>query len=216
MNCFLRILLIASAAVLLGETAPAQVIRVTSAGNATLTGSVGGGVTVQTPSNSALATVFNFGDVGPANGNNYVCFTQPLALRSDVRISLRMAVTAETFGAAAGDIKKTDIGLGIINLTDGGALATIATTTIVPVFAADPCAAAKNADGIPTYSATLGTLATAAPGTTVLSSTGALSTLPAFNINPNRVLVDLRMAIAPQFYSAGNFSATVTVTITTP
>ena len=211
-----RVLLMLLAALTIAPAASAQIFRVTSAGAATLTGSSGGAVTVPSPSNAALATVVNFGDVGPANLNNYVCFTQTLALRADVRISLRMAVTAEAFGAPAGAVKKSDLGLGLINLRTGGPLATIATTTITPAFAADPCAAPKNADGIPAYSATLATLPTAAPGTAVLQSTAAISALPALNLNVNRVLVDLRMAIAPQFYNAGNFSATVTVTITNP
>jgi hypothetical protein len=204
------------AAMLAAPAASAQILRVTSAGNATLAGNLGGGVTVQSASNAALATVVNFGDVGPANASNYVCFTQPLALRSDVQISLRLAVTAEAFAAPAGAVKKSDIGLGLINLRTGGPLATIANITMTPAFTADPCAAPKNADGIPTYSATLATLPTAAPGTAVLQSTGAISFLPALNLGANRVLVDLRMAIAPQFYNAGNFSATVTVTITSP
>lgn len=198
------------------EGASAQIVRVTSAGNATLAGNVGGAVTQQTPNNNALATIVNLGEVGPANPNNYVCFTQPLALRADVPASLRMAVTIESFGVAPSAVKKTDVGLGLINLTDGGALASIATTSITPAFAADPCLAPKNVDGVPTYSATLNSLPTAAPGATVLQSTGAMSVLANSNINPNRVLVSLRMAVAPQFYAAGNFSATVTVTITNP
>lgn len=203
-------------ALALSFPAAAQTVRVTSAGNASLTGNLGGGVTVQTPSNNALATVINFGEVGPANTSNYVCFVQPLALRADVASSLRIAVTASSFGAAPSALKKSDIGLGLTNLTDGGPLASIATTSITPAFAADPCSAAKNVDGVPNFSATLNSVATAAPGTTVLQNTGAISALPNLNLNVNRVLVSLRMAIAPQLYAAGSFSATVTVTITNP
>ena len=203
-------------ALALSSSAAAQTVRVTSAGNASLSGNVGGGITVQTPSNNALATVVNFGEVGPANTSNYVCFVQPLALRADAAISLRLAVTASSFGAAATALRKSDIGLGLTNLADGGPLASIATTSITPAFATDPCSAAKNIDGVPNFSATLNSVATAAPGTTVLQSTGAISALPNLNLTVNRVLVSLRMAIAPQLYAAGSFSATVTVTITNP
>jgi hypothetical protein len=69
---------------------------------------------------------------------------------------------------------------------------------------------------VPTYSATLNSLPTAVPGATVLQATAAMSALANLNLGVNRVLVDLRMAVAPQFYAAGNFSATVTITITNP
>ncbi len=193
------------------------VVRLTSGGNATLSGNLGGGVTTQSAAGATLATVVNFGDVGPGNTNPFVCFTQPLFLRSNVQASLRAAVTAATFGAGPADVNRSDIGIGLSNLTAGGPNADISNTVIAPGFGADPCAAPiAPATGIPTYSRTLNDLATAAPGTTLMNTTTAWSVRGAANAAGNRVLVDLRLAIVPQAYTAGNFSATITVTVTSP
>lgn len=191
-------------------------IKLTGGGPATLAGNVGGGVTTQSPTDGALSTVVQFGDVGPANPNAFVCFTQPVFIRASVPSSVRLALTTAVFGVPPAAIKKTDLGVGIRNLVATGVNSSIATTTIVPAFSADPCAAPKNADGIPSYSATLNSLPLVLPGTTVIQSTGPISLAGGMNSVQNRVRFDLKMAIAPQFYAAGNFSAVLTVTITSP
>lgn len=194
----------------------AQNLKLTSGGNASLGGSRGGAVTTQSPSDGLLGAAVNFGDVGPANPSAFVCLTQPLFLRANVASSLKAAVTTESFGAGPGDLKKTDIGIGLRNLAAGGPNADISTTVVTAPYSADPCAATKDSDGIPFYSATLANLATAVPGTTVIQSTGAISPRGAFTSPSNRVLVDLRLAIAPQAFTAGSFSATITLTFTNP
>lgn len=194
----------------------AQTLKLTSGGNASLGGSSSGAVTAQSPADAALGTVVNFGDVGPANPSSYVCLTQPLFLRAQVPSSLKAAVTTESFGLGPGDLKKSDIGIGFRNLAAGGANADISTTVVTPAYASDPCAAPKDPNGIPSYSATLSNLATAAPGTTVLQSTGVISPRGSFASASNRVLVDLRLAIAPQAFTAGSFSTAITLTITNP
>lgn len=194
----------------------ASALKLTSGGAATLAGNVGGGVTTQSAADAALATVVNFGDVGPGNSNNYVCFTQPLYLRSNVASTVSGAVTAESFGVAVNDVHKADIGLGLQNLAAGGPNTDISTTTITAAYDADPCAAVKDGDGVPTYSATLGDLALVTPGTALITSTGPISLRGNFSSPNNRALVDLKMAIAPQTYGATPFSATVTLTMTTP
>jgi len=193
-------------------------IKLTSGGNATLTGNVGGSVAPQSPSDGTLATGVNFGEVGTANPNAYVCFTQPIFLRAFAASSVKMAVTSATFGVTSAALKKADVGLGIVNLAAGGPNTdvNITNTSITPAFAADPCSAPKNADGVPTFSATLNSLTTVLPGTTVMQSTGPISLRGSVNSNSNKAQLDFRMAIAPQFYEAGNFSATITITITTP
>jgi len=192
------------------------VAQLSSGGAATLTGSSGGGVTTQSASNAPLATVVNFGDVGPGNTSSYVCFTQPLFLRSNTPSSLKAALTANTFGAAAGDLKAADVGIGLRNLAAGGVNADVSNTTIVAAYAADPCTAPLNANGVPTFSRALGNLGTVTPGTTLLSATGAWSLRGSLNSPSNRVSVDLKLAIVPQSFTAGSFSATVTLTVTSP
>ncbi len=191
------------------------ILKLTSGGAATLSGNVGGGVTTQSAADGALATVVNFGDVGPGNSSTYVCFTQPVFLRSNVGASVKGAVTAATFGPGAADLQKSDIGIGVQNLAAGGPNADISTTTIVAAFATDPCAAPV-AGGVPTFSRTLNDLVTAAPGTTLISAAGPWSSRGSFASPSNRVLVDLRLAIVPQAFTAGTFSATITLTMTAP
>lgn len=192
------------------------VAQIVSGGAASLTGNFGGGVTTQSAANAALATIVNFGDVGPGNTSAYVCFTQPLFLRSNVAASVKAAVTASSFGAGAGDLKASNIGIGVRNLAAGGANADISTTTIVAAFSADPCAAPLDANGIPTFSATLNSLGAVTPGTTLLSSTSAWSVRGSLTSPSNQVLANLKLAIVPQAFTTGAFSATVTVTVTTP
>jgi hypothetical protein len=193
-------------------------IKLTSGGNATLTGDVGGAVAPQSAANAALATGVNFGEVGTANPNAYVCFTQPIFIRAFAASSVKVAVTSATFGSSAAAMKKSDIGIGIVNLAAGGPNSdvTLSNTTITPAFASDPCTAPKNVDGVPSFSATLNSLGTVLPGTTVMQSTGAISLRGGLNSNSNKALFDVKMAIAPQFYEAGAFSTTLTITITSP
>ena len=201
----------------LAQGAGAQ-LRLTSGGNASLTGAVGGAVTVQSATNATIVTTVNFGEVGTANPNAYVCFTQPVYVRAFSASSIRVAVTAASFGASLAALKKTDVGVGIVNLSDGGnnSDVSLGNTTVTPAFAADPCNAAKNADGVPSFSATLNAVGTSLPGTTVMQSSSAISLRGSVNSNSNKAQFDLKLAIAPQFYEAGNFSATITINITSP
>ncbi len=196
-----------------GTVSPA--VKLTSGGAATLAGNTSGGVTAQSAADAALATVVDFGEVGPGNTNTYVCFTQPLFLRANAPSTVSAAVTAAVFAGGVGDIAKTDIGFGFQNLAAGGPNASIATTTVNGAFNSDPCAAPVVA-GVPTFSATLNSIATAAPGTAVISSTGAISMRGNFNSPSNEADVDLKLAIVPQAFTIGTFSATVTLTITSP
>lgn len=197
-----------------GSVSP--VVRLTSGGAATLTGNSGGGVTTQSAANAPLATIVNFGDVGPGNTSSFVCFTQPLFLRSNTPSSLKAALTANTFGGAASDLQATDVGIGLRNLTVGGVNADISNTTIVAAYAADPCAAPLNVNGVPTYSRSLSNLGTVTPGTTMMSATGAWSLRGSLTSPSNLVRVDLKLAIVPQSFATGSFSATVTLTVTSP
>lgn len=196
-------------------------VKLTSGGAATITGTIsGGGVTAQSASDAALATVVDFGDVGPGNTNSAVCFTQPLFLRSNAGASLKGAMTASTgFGVGTGDIKASDVGIGFTGLSTGGnPNADISTATVTAAYSSDPCAGTLNPLGIPSFAATnsLATLAPA-PGTIVMSSTGPLSLRGAFASASNRVLLNMKLAILPQAYTVtAGFTATVTLTMTSP
>lgn len=206
-------------ALLLGLPVPlaqAQSVKITSGGNATLTGSIGGGVTTQSGRDSIIVTVASFGDVGPNNPSSYVCLRQPVLVRALVPSTVRLAVTAESFGPGASRIGKQDIGVGFVNLVPSGPNADLSTTTVLPAFASDPCAAPKDQDGIPQFAGTLAGLATTAPGTAAIASTGPISLRGSLNSQSNAALVDLKLAIAPQAFRAGSFSLTLRVTLTAP
>jgi hypothetical protein len=189
--------------------AVARAAKITSGGAATLSGNVGGGVTTQSAADAALATVVDMGDVGPANTNAAVCFSQPLFLRSNGASTLSAAVTAEAFTAGPSNINKSNIGIGFTGLAAGGAQASIATSTIQGSYGTDPCSGA--------FGQTLNDLATATPGTLVLDNTGPISLGGNFNAVSNRVLLNMRLGIVPGAYAAPDaFSATVTLTFTSP
>lgn len=187
----------------------ARAAKITSGGAATLSGNSGGGVTTSSAADAALATVVDMGDVGPANTNPVVCFTQPLFLRANGASSFSAAVTAETFTAGVSNIDKADIGIGFINLAAGGVQASVATSTVQGSYGTDPCGGA--------FGQTLNDLATATPGTSIMPSTGPISLGGNFNAAANRVLLDMKLAIVPGAYAAPDtFSATVTLTFTSP
>jgi hypothetical protein len=201
---------------LLAPDALAQSLKITSGGNATLTGSIGGGVTAQSGRDSLIVTVASLGEVGPNNPSDYVCMRQPVLVRARVPSTLRIAVTAESFGPGASQIGKGDIGVGFVSLAPSGPNADLSTTTIVPAFASDPCAAPKDPDGVPQFTGTLAGVASTAPGTASIVSTGPISLRGSLNSESNAALVDLRLAIAPQAFRAGTFSLTLTLTLTAP
>ncbi len=206
----------ATAMLLFAATAATAQVRIASGGAATLTGAVGGAVTRQTPQQAALVTVVNFGDVSPNNPSAYVCFTQPVKIWARPGSTMRLAVTAESFGSTPADIKKTDIGVGVVNVRSGGPNADVSTTSVVAMFAADPCLAPKDADGIPAFAGTLAAVGVAAPGAPVMISTGPISLRGSFRSNSNEADLDVKLAIAPQAFRAGNFSLTLTLTMTQP
>ena len=187
-----------------------RAVKLTSGGAASLSGNLGGGITTGSASDAALATVVDLGDVGPANTNAMVCFVQPLFLRANGSSTLSAAVTAESFTAGVSNVAKTDLGIGFTGLTDfGSANASIATSTVAAGYGTDVCSAA--------FTRSLNDLATATPGTAILTSTGAVSLRGNFNSASNRVGMDMRLAIAPGAYAAPDaFSATVTFTLTSP
>jgi len=194
----------------------AQSLKITSGGTATLSGNIGGGVTTQSGRDRLIVTVAGFGEVGPNNPSAYVCLRQPVMIRASVPSTVRVAVTAESFGPGPAQIGKQDIGVGFVNLAPSGPNADLSTTTIVPTWASDPCTAPKNPDGVPQFAGTLAGVGTTAPGTAAIVSTGPISLRGSFNSESNAALVDLRLAIAPQAFRAGDFSLTLTLSLTSP
>jgi hypothetical protein len=206
-----------------------------SSGTVTVAGTVGSAASIRwwsfTPLNTEsgvnapavqggpLNFSLDLGDVAAGtNLNNYAGGTVQLMLRSNNTYTLSAQVTASAgFGVAAnGDIVQSDIGYGITGLTNSGALVfgdPATNSTITAAFASDPSAAPKDADGVPTYSATFADLA----GVTPVLSGPRISAGGGMGSPNNGLLVDTMYAVAPQLFSpTGAFSATVTYTISSP
>ncbi len=168
--------------------------------------------------NSPLAFTLSLGDVSPTNLNNYAGGRVKMILRSNAAYAVSAQVTASSgFGGAAGDIALTDIGFGVGNLANSGALVSgdpAGGSAIAGSFGNDPSAAAKDADGVPTFPTSLNSVAAAA--TQVLSGP-RISKAGSVSSPNNGLLVDTVYAVGPQYFTpVAAFSATVTYTITTP
>ena len=166
--------------------------------------------------NSPLLFTLNVGDVSPANSNNYAGGKVKVILRTNAAYALSAQVTASSgFGAASGDITLSDVGFGLANLANSGALVfgDPATDSVVAgSFGNDPSAASKNADGVPAFPTSLNNVSSA---TQVLSGP-RISKGGSVSSPNNGLLVDTIYAIGPQYFTPTTFSATVTYTITTP
>lgn len=176
------------------------------------------GVNTPNTQNSPLALTLSLGDVSPANSSSYAGGKVKVVLRTNAAYALSAQVTASSgFGGAAnGDITLSDVGFGLANLANSGALVfgDPATTSVVAgSFGNDPSAAAKNGDGVPTFPTSFNNISAAA--TQVLSGP-RVSKAGSVNSPNNGLLVDTIYAIGPQFFTPTTFSATVTYTITTP
>ncbi len=166
--------------------------------------------------NSPLVFTMSVGDVSPANTNNYAGGKVKVILRTNAAYALSAQVTASSgFGAASGDISLSDVGFGLANLANSGALVfgdPATNSVIAGSFGNDPSAAAKNADGVPTFPTSLSNVSSA---TQVLSGP-RISKGGSVSSPNNGLLVDTVYAIGPQYFTPTTFSATVTYTITTP
>ena len=166
--------------------------------------------------NSPLLFTLNVGDVSPANSNTYAGGKVKVILRTNAAYALSAQVTASSgFGAAAGDLRLADVGFGLANLANSGALVfgdPATNSVIAGSFGNDPSAASKDADGVPAFTTSLSNVSSS---TQVLSGP-RISKGGSVSSPNNGLLVDTIYAIGPQYFTPTTFSATVTYTITTP
>lgn len=167
--------------------------------------------------NSPLLFTLSVGDVSPANLNNYAGGKVKVVLRTNAAYALSAQVTASSgFGAASGDLRLSDVGFGLANLANSGGLVfgdPATDSVIAGSFGNDPSAAAKNADGVPTFATSLNNVSS---GATQVLSGPRISKGGSVSSPNNGLLVDTIYAIGPQYFTPTTFSATVTYTITTP
>src|SRR5687767_5703281 len=93
----------------------AQALDISSGGQPTITGALGGSVTGSASVLNNLVVTINFGEVSPANTNSIVKVVVPIAIRSTE--PYRISVSLAGFGSANPQgLQQSDIGFGAANL----------------------------------------------------------------------------------------------------
>jgi hypothetical protein len=194
-------------------TISAQTFDISSGGQPTITGALGGSVTGSSSVLSNLVVTINFGEVSPANTNSIVKVVVPIAIRStqpyQVSVSLAGSGNANPQG-----LQPSDIGFGAANIRAMGnqsQVCTLSSHIFYPPFNNDPASTVTiAANGRVTYQSSLSNIT----GATVILSGPRLqkSNNPVRQANDGYIF-DAIFAITPQFFAAGTSSATLTFSI---
>ena len=206
-NCLC--LLIACAA----TTISAQALDISSGGQPTITGTIGGSVTGSASVLNNLVVTINFGEVSPANTNAIVKVVVPIGIRSTQPYQVSVSV-AGLGNANPQALQASDIGFGATNIRAMGnqsQVCTLSSHIFYPPFNNDPASTVTiAANGRVTYQSSLSNIA----GATVILSGPRLKKTNGQNRGTNDgYIFDAIFAITPQFFAAGVSSATLTFTI---
>ena len=189
--------------------------QLTSGGSPTVTGTATGtAASVQSATGTSLTATLNFGDVSMRNPNTRVSIVMPI--RISTKADYRVFVQRTAIGAGSG-VQAVNIGFGVRNFraqVTPNSLRATALSGIVTSgsFGTDPSTAPLNADGQPTFSATLNNISTATP-TQIFSGPQTTST-GNYGTNGGSILADLVFVIVPEFYTpTTSFTTTLTITI---
>jgi hypothetical protein len=204
-------------ALTLGSLAVAdgQALDISSGGAPTITGSVGGSVTGSSSVVNDLLVTINFGELSPANPNNNVKVTVPIAVRSHGPYQVTVTYSGTT-SANPLALQRSDIGFGINNWRPIGSQARVCNNSphiIYSPFNNDPSSnITLSASGRAQY---VSDLSDVTISTTILSG-------PRLSNNNNNTrqpndgyIFDAVFVVTPQFYAAGTTSATLIFTIST-
>src|SRR5436189_1567515 len=104
-------LLIACAATMIS----AQALDISSGGQPTITGTIGGSVTGSASVLNNLVVTINFGEVSPANTNSIVKVVVPIAIRSTQPYNVSVSL-AGLGSAGPQALQSSDIGFGAANI----------------------------------------------------------------------------------------------------
>jgi hypothetical protein len=195
------------------RTTSAQALDISSGGQPTITGAVGGSVTGSALVTDDLVVTINFGEVSPLNTNSIVKVTVPFALRSNqpYQVSVSLSGLNNANGQA---IQPSDVGFGIQNprlLGGAGKVCTQSTHIVQSPFNNDPALTATvGSNGRVSYQSSLGNLS----GSTVILSGPELSKNNSSKRQQSDGWVfDAVFTLTPQFFAAGVSSATLTFSI---
>jgi len=195
------------------RTTSAQALDISSGGQPTITGAVGGSVTGNANVQNDLVVTINFGEVSPLNTNSIVKVVVPFALRSNQPYQVAVSMSGLT-NANGEAVQASDVGFGIQNprlLGGAGQTCNQSTHIIRSPFNNDPALTATvGSNGRVSYQSSLGSLS----GSTIILTGPELSK----NNSSKRQqsdgwIFDAIFTLTPQFFAAGVSSATLTFTI---
>lgn len=195
------------------RTTSAQALDVSSGGQPTITGAVGGSVTGSANVQDDLVVTINFGEVSPLNTNSIVKVVVPFALRSNQPYQLAVSMSGLT-NPNGQALQASDIGFGIQNprlLGGAGKICTQSTHIIRTPFNNDPAfTATVGSNGRVSYQSSLSNLS----GSTIVLSGPELSKNNSSKRQQSDGWVfDAIFTLTPQFFAAGVSSVTLTFSI---
>src|SRR5262245_42626103 len=195
------------------QTIAAQALDISSGGQPTITGAVGGVVTGNASVQSDLVVTINFGEVSPLNTNSIVKVVVPIALRSNQPYQVAVSTSGLT-NANPEALQASDVGFGIQNirlLGGAGKICTQSTHVIQSPFNNDPSITSTvGTDGRVAYQSSLVNFL----GSTLILSGPELSkNNSSKRQNSDGYVFDAIFALTPQFFAAGVSSATLTFSI---
>jgi hypothetical protein len=195
------------------QTISAQALDISSGGQATITGAVGGSVTGSASVLNDLIVTIDFGEVSPLNTNSIVKVVVPIALRSNQPYQVSVTVSGLINGNVQA-LQASDIGFGLQNirkLGGAGQDCTQSTHIIRSPFSNDPALNATiGGSGRVTYPSSLANIS----GSTIILSGPELSKNNSIKRqNSDGYVFDAVFALTPQFFAAGVSSATLIFTI---
>jgi hypothetical protein len=195
-------------------SARAQQFDIGSGGLPTITGARGGSVTGSSDVTQDLVVNVDFGEVSPVNTSNVVKVVVPISIRSTSPYQVSVSV-AGNFGSDPQAVQRSDIGFGARNIRALGPQSRVcndSTHVFRAPFNNDPAASvALDSNGRAAYASSLANVGASA---VILSGPELTKGNSITRREPdNGYVFDAILAIRPQFYASGNFTATLTFTI---
>lgn len=195
------------------QTTFAQALDISSGGQPTITGAVGGSVTGSANVTNDLVVTINFGEVSPLNTNSIVKVVVPIGIRSNQPYQVAVSMSGLS-NANSEAVQAADVGFGLQNirvLGGAGKICTQSTHVIRSPFNNDPATTATvGASGRVLYTSSLGNLS----GSTVILSGPQLSkNNSAIRQQSDGYVFDAIFTLTPQFFASGISSATLIFTI---
>jgi hypothetical protein len=195
------------------QATSAQALDISSGGQPTITGALGGSVTGSASVLNNLVVNVNFGEVSPLNTNSIVKVVVPVAVRSTQPYQVAVLLIGQA-NANPQAIQASDVGFGIQNMRPLGNAARVCTQSahiIRSPFNNDPATTATvGGNGRMTYQSTFANLA----GSTVILSGPTLSANnSSVRQQTDGYAFDAIFTLTPQFFAPGVSSATLIFTI---